>query len=73
MMQEMQRFQELSKQLEEVFGKTANPLYAEARLLGTLQVLIPHVMDTESLGKLNGYLTNAIHEEMMKILAQEHV
>ena len=72
-MQEMQRFQELSKQLEEVFGKTANPLYAEARLLGTLQVLIPHVMDTESLGKLNGYLTNAIHEEMMKILAQEHV
>jgi len=73
MMQEMQRFQELSKQLEEVFSKTANPLYAEARMLGTLQVLIPYCMDTESLGKLNGYLTNAIHEEMMKILAQEPV
>jgi hypothetical protein len=73
MMQEMQRFQELSRQLEEVFGKTANPLYAEARMLGTLQVLIPYCMDTESLGKLNGYLTNAIHEEMMKILAQEPV
>ena len=73
MMQEMQRFQELSRQLEEVFGKTANPLYAEARMLGTLQVLIPYCMDTESLGKLNGHLTKAIHEEMMKILAQEPV
>ena len=72
-MQEMQRFQELSRQLEEVFGKTANPLYAEARMLGTLQVLIPYCMDTESLSKLNGHLTNAIHEEMMKILAQEPV
>jgi len=72
-MQEMQRFQELSKQMEEVFSKTANPLYAEARMLGTLQVLIPHCMDTESLGKLNGHLTNIIHEEMMKILAQEPV
>jgi hypothetical protein len=71
MYEEMQEFQQLIKYLKEVFDKTADPRYAQARIVATLQVLVPHCMDVNSLRKLNIHLRDTVYHEMQEILAKE--
>jgi len=73
MMSQVERFFKLNRDLIQAFGQTDRPEYAEARLLGNLQAILPVFLDDKNITQVNDLLDESLKRELIKILAQEHV
>lgn len=68
-MTQIQRFNQLNSDLITAFRKTSNPDWAEARLLGSLQVLVPLLANDQVLSTINDALTDTLKSEVSKLLS----
>jgi hypothetical protein len=71
MMSQVERFFKLNRELIQAFSQTDRPEYAEARLLGNLQAILPVFLDDKNIAQVNDLLDASLKRELIKILSQE--